>query len=169
MSGSFRLAKQGTRDEIALLLHLGETRRLQTDTRMWQVPALSLTALAFLLSAILTTDTGWAGRLVAASLGALVLGAARMQMLKHRFHEKGLSIWLTRLEDEWGIAPIHEPDRTFASEASWPASERKRPMKGWWVEQPAHRVWSGLLLLLLVADVVFCGVAIVALACGWSA
>lgn len=169
MSGSFRLAKQATRDEIALLLHLGETRRLHTDGRMWQVPALSLTALAFLLSAILTTETGWGGRLVAAVLGALVLGAARIQMLKHRFYEKGLSIWLERLERQWQIPAIHAPGETFLSEASWPEGERKRPMKGFWVEVPAHKVWSGLLLFLLVADVLFCGLATVAVACDWSA
>lgn len=169
MPGHFRAANQGTRDEIALLLHLGETRRLHTDGRMWQVPALSLTALAFLLSAILTTETGWGGRLVAASLGALVLAAARMQMLKHRFHEKGLSIWLTRLEEQWRVPPIHSLGETFLSERSWPEADRKRPMTGFWVSYPAHKAWSGLLLFLLVADLAFCGLAIVALACGWSA
>ena len=100
------------RAEPALLgpvYQAAETRRSALDQMMWETPALSLTAQAFLLTVGLQGGTSPAGRMLA---GALGLGAAfaSMQLLaKHRLHEVLLSRWLSNFESRTLLPALNRP------------------------------------------------------------
>jgi hypothetical protein len=144
-SGCPRLAPE---DEIKTLLQLGETRRVSTDAMMWQVPALSLAAQSFLLTITLSGTTSTPARAIAAFVGAvLALGALRT-MLKHRYHEKLLSLWLTDYERRHHIRTLHDLDSLDEV-----AVERKSWMRTRWVgKKPAYSLWAALLLGLACLD-----------------
>ncbi|HEU5441890.1 MAG TPA: hypothetical protein VFU88_21600 [Ktedonobacterales bacterium] len=76
------------------------TRRLGYDTLMWQVPVLSLTAQAFLLTIALGASSLPAARLVAALLSFLVASISLQLMAKHRHNEEVDARLAERLERE---------------------------------------------------------------------
>jgi hypothetical protein len=148
----------------ALILQLAEARRASTDDRMWAVPALSLTALAFLLTAVLNPKTSWGARTVALAVGAVVLLVALIQMLKHRYHEVLLSRWLSYLEEQFGIPRLHD---LRDLERATPPPQKRDPLLARrngelrrYIEFPAYRVWAVLLMVLLVADVAALGASL---------
>ena len=75
-------------------------RRLGYDTLMWQVPVLSLTAQAFLLTIALGTASRPAARLTAAILSFVVAVISLQLMAKHRHNEEIDSRLAERLERE---------------------------------------------------------------------
>ena len=85
-------------------------RRTNMDSMMWQTPALSLTAQAFLLTIALSSDSSTFA-VVLASFLALVSSLAAMQlMMKHRLHEiqdSGLLKVFEESNDDYKI--IHGP------------------------------------------------------------
>jgi hypothetical protein len=73
-------------------------RRIATDSMMWQVPALTLTAQSFLLT-IALDSTATRGAQVLSSVLALSTSFASMQLMaRHRFFERQDSQTLERIE-----------------------------------------------------------------------
>jgi hypothetical protein len=84
-------------------------RRYQYDFMMWQVPALSLTAQAFLFTVALQAEATRAARLIASAL-ALVVAAISMQLMaKHRHHERTEADRLKGFEEDQQLAGLHRP------------------------------------------------------------
>jgi hypothetical protein len=78
-------------------------RRMQYEAMMWQVPALSLTAQAFLLTIALGPDSKPMSRVVTGLLSAVVALVSVQLMLKHRRHELIDSKWLEKFEVDHGL------------------------------------------------------------------
>lgn len=89
-------------------------RRLQYDALMWQVPALSLTAQAFLFTIALDGGAGRLARVLAGLLAAIVSFLTVQLMAKHRWHERIDSNWLDRFEQRSGLEPVHGRRRRLA-------------------------------------------------------
>jgi hypothetical protein len=104
-------------DQTALgLFQIGESRRSAVDQMMWQVPALSLTAQAFLLQIAYGDRSRWISRLVMASLGIVTALAAIQLLLKHRYHEETRSLWLERFAEQrrWPLLHSQRAETAFA-------------------------------------------------------
>lgn len=134
-------------------------RRLGYDTMMWQVPALSFTAQAFLLTLALS-GTAAVARITAAAL-ALVIAIISMQLMaKHRFNEELDSRLLEAFEKRLEIAdvfgcPPHAPPgqrmRTVNAASGLYAgvSPIKKP---WYVGMSSYGLWQrGLALFALTS------------------
>lgn len=78
--------------------HIVASRRQTTDSLMWQVPVLSLTAQAFLFSIALDSQVARAAQLVAAILALITSLGSIQLMIKHRHHETLDSKWLEQFE-----------------------------------------------------------------------
>lgn len=153
----------GTSTQIqAALLQMAENRRARTDGMMWQVPALALTAEAFLLNISLAPDTRGMGRMLAAFAGLIVVSASLQLMLKHRFHEVMYAKWLAKVEEDVGLPRLHSPGKLEAfvhgpeghpwrdSRASCGVKHRVR--RRLVVEQSSVALWRSALLALLAVD-----------------
>lgn len=135
------------------------SRRTGYDTLMWQVPALSLTAQAFLFTTALGSDSNTA-RLISASL-ALILSLISVQLMsKHRFHEQ-IDVRLMEslektlaLDTLLGIAPHSAPEERAAAIES---KRQQYPGMGaintnWLMHLSSYWLWSwGLTLFGLAA------------------
>ncbi|MER8041884.1 hypothetical protein [Streptomyces sp. NPDC094032] len=89
-------------------------RRCTYQTLTWQIPALSLTAQAFLMTIGLAPGTG---RLARVAVGLLSIAMALLtihSLLRHRRHELADSIWLQAFEERQGWHPVHEAAETRA-------------------------------------------------------
>ena len=88
---------------------VSSAKRLQYENLMWQVPALSLSAQAVLISVTLNSDNSPSSRLITSMLSALV-GFISIQLLqKHRYHEVLESKQLEEIEKQYKITNIHGP------------------------------------------------------------
>ena len=94
-------AKDKKKREIDDLLYkiIADDRR-STDAMMWQSPALSLTAQAFLMTISLRSDTSDISRIIASSLGFLTALASAQLILKHRNSEVALAKMLENYEGD---------------------------------------------------------------------
>lgn len=141
----------------AMIFQTAESRRYTVDMMMWQVPALSLTAQAFLLQIAYAHDSRWTSRLVAALLGLVAAAAAVQLLLKHRFHEELHSHWLEQfsLARNWPVLHGPKPTEAFAYRGGQHAWKAKPKLVGWKLAK--HRspyIWAGTLSLFGVADLV---------------
>jgi hypothetical protein len=85
------------------------SRRLQYENLMWQVPALSLSAQAVLISVTLNSGSSPENRLITSVLSAMV-GIISIQLLqKHRYHEVLESKQLEQIENTYDLINIHAP------------------------------------------------------------
>jgi hypothetical protein len=90
-----------------------ESKRQSQDQMMWQVPALGLTAQAFLLTVALSPSSSGLARGLAAGLGFVAAVAGVQLLLKHRYLEWMLSHWLERFEKVHGLPALAgRPNRT---------------------------------------------------------
>lgn len=80
-------------------------RRLQWDNLLWQVPVLSLTAQAFLLTIALSADSSRLARIVACSLSIVAAILAVQLMTRHRQAEIADAHWLAEYEARY--SPSH--------------------------------------------------------------
>jgi len=115
------------------------TRRTAFDTLMWQVPALGLTAQAFLLTIAYGASSSEVARLVASALALVVATVAIQTMRKHGANELTDSLLLESIEDTMGItvAGVHphaKPDKRG------PAVENDEFEK-WSVEKRSFQLW----------------------------
>lgn len=150
-------------------------RRLGYDTMMWQVPALSFTAQAFLLTIALGGGLG-ANRLVSAAL-ALVIALISMQLMaKHRFNEEIDSRLLEGLErsahigQAFGVPPHAPPNqrmRVVNSKAD-PYGGMPPVRRHWYVTMSSYRLWLRGLGLFAMTSCAIITVNIIYLA-GWDA
>jgi hypothetical protein len=148
-------------EERRTLLAMGEARRAQADGLMWSLPALSLTAQAFLLTITLRSDIPDVGRVVSAFAGLVFAFGAFRGMLEHRRNEELLSRWLDYCETTWQLPPLHR----FSSVRLVARSTRGAPEhSSRWLRPPflpaprrgfkAFRLWAGVLLVALGLDLV---------------
>jgi hypothetical protein len=90
-------------DLMGTVYNVVATRRTAFDTMMWQVPALGLTAQAFLLTIAYGGGSSDLARDVAGFLALVVAGVAIQTMSKHRANEKTDSLLLEAIEARVGI------------------------------------------------------------------
>jgi hypothetical protein len=128
-------------------------RRTAFDTLMWQVPALGLTAQAFLLTLAYGASSSEAARLVASVLALAVAVAAIQTMRKHQANELTDARMLESIECTVGItvAGAHPHAKP---EARAKAVENKEFEK-WSVRKRSFQLWVWSLRL-------FAGAALVA-------
>lgn len=146
-----------TAEAAATVLQAIEEKRHYLDQMMWQVPTLSLTAQAFLLTIGLGSETSWLGRLTAAFLGLVAAGAAIQLLLKHRYHEELHARWLEQFTKArtW---PILAPGQSEAfayegKEHSWKRGDQWRARLRWRVAKPpSPYVWIVALALFGMGD-----------------
>jgi len=86
---------------------LAEQRRQVTSQMMWQVPALSIAAQAFLYTRAFDPSTSNAARVVV-SIAALISALGTLQLLlKHRYHEEMYSVALDKSRTDRGAESLH--------------------------------------------------------------
>lgn len=134
-------------------------RRLGYDTLVWQVPALGLTAQAFLFTTALNTSNGKPARLVSASL-ALVIALISMQLMsKHRYHEEIDSRLLQVVETDlnldklYGCTPHAPPSERAETIRMLAADYPINQVRSTWIQRrSSYRLWMyGLALFALAA------------------
>lgn len=81
-------------------------RRVAYDQLMWQVPALNLTAQAFLVNVGVGASAPLGVRALALLLGALSGGLSLQLMAKQRFHEQIDAAYLRAWEREADLRPV---------------------------------------------------------------
>lgn len=120
-------------------------RRTAFDTLMWQVPALGLTAQAFLLTIAYGTGSSVIARSVAGALAFAVAVVAIQTMLKHRSHEVTDSLLLESLEQSHGIvvSEIH-PHAQTADRGGAAGNTHFRDGR-WWTKWSSLHLWIWLL------------------------
>lgn len=143
-----------------------EARRESMNSLLWQVPALSLTAQAFLFSVSTDQGTSPTGRLITSLAGLLIVLATVQLFVRHRCMEENASRWLEQLEVSMRLPVVHrhppfegkfikgvEPvagenaaDRSSAGVLSGAAK--------WLRARRASRVWTSLLLTLALINLV---------------
>jgi len=133
------------------------SRRTAFDTMMWQVPALGLTAQAFLLTIALGHDSRSAARLISASLAFVIAVISIQTMAKWRHGEVIDSILIQRLEDLLGAGAILgvDPHAKLAERAC--LAQRSLP---WWVTKSSYRLWTVGLWLFGVASLIILGLTL---------
>ncbi len=120
-------------------------RRLQHDLLMWQVPALGLTAQAFLLTIVLGPGSGRLARILAALLAALSSGLSMQLMARHRWHEATERAWLEAFEREHRLDPVHRGQYELASDVGVRPANRFASWR-------SYRTWQvGLAIFGLVS------------------
>jgi hypothetical protein len=129
-------------------------RRLQHDMLMWQVPALGLTAQAFLLTIALGGGSGRVARILAALLAALSSGLSMQLMARHRWHEATERAWLEAFQRRHGLDPVHRVQFDLAPDVGVRPANR---IAAW----RSYRTWQvglaifGLISLLGLALAIF--------------
>jgi hypothetical protein len=92
------------------ILSVVEARRSAINTLAWQVPALTLTAQAFLLSLAAAPATTGAGRLFAAGIGLVTVLATLQLFARHHRFEIRLAHWLELFEQAVGLPLVSKRD-----------------------------------------------------------
>jgi hypothetical protein len=142
-------------DEIAaLLFQTAESRRYTIDQMMWQVPALTLTAQAFLLTIGYGHDSRWVARVVAACVGMATAIAGIQLLLRHRFHEELNSHWLEQLAKAKRWPTFHVPRRAeaFAYKNGTPSARKKWSIKNRLSLAHSPPIWITALALFGAAN-----------------
>jgi hypothetical protein len=131
--------KSASREEMLMQYQLVAGRRQTFDTMLWQVPALSLTAQAFLLVIALGSGSGHLARIAAGLLSAVTALMSAQLLLRQRLHEEADSRWLQAFEKSHDLEQIHRR----ASERVTAVGKESRGL----TKQPSHRLWVvGLIL-----------------------
>jgi hypothetical protein len=131
--------KHLSREEMLVQYQVVAARRQNFDLMVWQVPALTLTAQAFLLVIALGSGSGHLARIAAGLLSAVTALMSVQLLLRQRLHEVADTRWLHDFEDSRGWEPIHQ--RPAARVAA--AGMRARGL----ARLPSHQLWiTGLVL-----------------------
>lgn len=136
------------RSVLAALLGVYATQFGSYTTLLWQVPALSLTAQAFLMTIALSDDSNMA-RLIASVLSIMIAGTSISLMHNQRGHAINHGVLALRVSRKLGLArelgklAIHDAKPEFAdAETVW---------VGW--DRHIYHVWKICLGLFIAADV----------------
>ena len=123
-------------------------RRLEYDTLMWQVPAISFTAQAFLFN-IAFSSTNHLAQILSAFLAFVIASISIQLMAKHRYHEEVDSRLLEKFEKDHqldtplGCSPHASPKLRAGTVGKSP---------NWLIKQSSYQLWlCGLLLFAIVA------------------
>ncbi|HEX8068002.1 MAG TPA: hypothetical protein VF520_15905 [Thermoleophilaceae bacterium] len=125
-------------------------RRSAEDQTMWSVPALTIAAQAFVLTAVLDPDTSREGRVIACGIGIAILSAALYQMTRHRYFETIMSRWLTDFERTFGLPELHN----FSGRGGLRGYSRRPPRLPRVPRPSAYVAWCFLLAALTAVYVV---------------
>lgn len=168
-------------DLVAASIATAEARRAQADRLLWEIPALGLTAQAFLSTISLDpAATNWA-RFVASFIALLFVGAAFQSLLKHRYHEGMWARWLELVEDRLSL-PRHNPSSKVLTVARTSSgSDLQRPWRLYQApfyllkpygfgkhlfRESAFRVWATSLVAVMAIDALMVLIALVGIASG---
>lgn len=113
-------------------------RQVAHDTMMWQVPALSLTAQAFLYTVALLETTPPLYRLVASSLIVLVAVLSAQLLLKQRYSEHIGTFRLERIEKTKGLRALHKSPQQLVSDLRAEDAEQIGLGRSDWRMFPRH-------------------------------
>lgn len=124
---------QSSKDVLLAQYGVVAARRQNFDAMVWQVPALALTAQAFLMTIALGPETGHLARIAAGLLSALAALMSVQLLLRQRAHELADARWLHKFELKHGWEPIHQhPDgRVAAAGIEIPRFTRMRSHRFW--------------------------------------
>jgi hypothetical protein len=160
------------RGEPALLgpvYQAAEARRSAIDQMMWQAPALSLTAQAFLLTVGLQDATQPAGRMLAGALGLGVALASMQLLAKHRLHEVRLSLWLSHFERDTALPNLNDRDERHRFDREGDTARLGRV--GMWLagdDRSSFRWWLWTLAVFGAADVFVVALGLLAAVGLWN-
>lgn len=141
-----------------------EERRRSTSAMMWQVPALSVAAQAFLYGTAFDPDATNTARLLV-SVVALVTALATLQLLlKHRYHEELYSFALDSSRAKRGVEELYPLVRTVGRQTEHEVFLRWD--RRFWLrllvrDLPSSKLWAlvlwgfALVDLAMIANVVF--------------
>ena len=135
-------------------------RRLGYDTRIWQVPALSFTAQAFLMTIALSKDSHSAACLTAATLSFVVALMSMQLMSKHRFLEVMDSILMEKIEDKIDMETAigFKPHSRIETR-----SNQTKVKPNCFVRYSSYRIWQTGLALFALTALGIIGITIVTL------
>lgn len=134
---------------IASVYQVVASRRLGYDTSMWQVPALSFTAQAFLFTIALSASSNVA-RLIAASL-ALVIALISLQLMaKHRYHETIDARLLEAFEADMNLKGFFH---CLPHERPVYRAEQVGVKSQWFQHLSSYRVWMSGLAVFAIASI----------------
>lgn len=131
--------KPALREEMLAQYQVVAARRQNFDSMLWQVPALSLTAQAFLLVIALGSGSGHLARIATGLLSALTALMSAQLLLRQRLHEEADSRWLHNFENSHGLEPVHQRGKDRVAAVNIQARGLAK--------FPSHQLWSvGLIL-----------------------
>lgn len=108
-------------------------RRMQWDALLWQVPALSLTAQAFLFTIALGPDSSRYARIIASALAIVMSVLSLYLMARHRQAEITDAHWLADYEQRCFGHQVHGP--------TWAQRRNQTPTVSWLTRYRAFSVW----------------------------
>lgn len=94
--------------DSAIVYNVVAQQMQQHDLLMWQVPVLSLTAQAFLLTIVLGGSSAPTSRVLASSLALLASVLSMQLMAKHRWHVQVERKWLADFERKHQLDQFHK-------------------------------------------------------------
>lgn len=154
------------------LLPLIEERRRSTVELIYESPALSLAAQAFLFVVALDPDTSGLGRLIAAVVGATAAAATALAILKHNYTEEMYGSVVDHCQDVLGGPRLHRKELEALARAHDANPYFNRWMSKRWrrrvLRLSATDFWIATLLLYLLVDLVVLGLAVFQLTGGNS-
>jgi hypothetical protein len=136
-------------------------RRNNFDTLVWQVPALSLTAQAFLFTIALGSDSSRPARIISSVLGIIIVFLCITLMARHRQAEFTDAHWLQDYEERMGIPPAQRAhgqawrdrrDETKVADGLWNVVPLLRGYEVWVVGLGLFGVASVIILVLSVVN-----------------
>ena len=131
------------------LLNVYTTQFGSYTTMLWQVPALGLTAQAFLLVIALGYQTSKWARIIAAALSIVIAAASVLLMHSQRGRAINQAELVRRVSDKLSLKVFLGND--FSLEDAVPKRTNARDV--WDVDHRIYHVWSWCMLLFFVADV----------------
>jgi hypothetical protein len=93
--------------------------------QVWQVPALAMTAQAFLFTIMLSPETGQAPRAISAALACLVSYLSGHLILKHRYHQSLDYGRMIELEADLGMTTSFAQS-AWRDDPEWAGETRKK-------------------------------------------
>ncbi len=134
---------------LASLLTVYTTQFGSYTTLLWQVPALSLTAQAFLLTIVLTNGNGHFAKLIAAALSIVIALASTRLMHDQRGHAMNHGELALRISRQLGLgSKLGNLDIEDAEPAG---ADAETVWVSW--DHRIYHTWTSALYLFLVVDV----------------
>ncbi len=149
------------RSVLTSLLGVYATQYGSYTTLLWQVPALSLTAQAFLMTIALSDDTNMA-RLIASVLSIMIAGTSISLMHNQRGHAINHGVLALRVSRKLGLA--RELGKLAIDDAKPEFADAETVWVGW--DRHIYHVWKICLGLFIAADVAVIILTIIAIFTG---